>query len=89
MTGSGLLWADFVYVPNPLVIYFKFTNYGNATNPSDPFSFCKTSTLTNLKIHIPNVLLPNGSHLWMDLEYSPALSIDGNFYFVVTDFGAL
>ncbi|MEI7591345.1 MAG: hypothetical protein WCJ49_08575 [Deltaproteobacteria bacterium] len=84
-----MLWADFVYVPNPMVLYFKITNYGNTTSPPNPFWACKTSTLINSKIHVPDVILPKGNHLWMDLEFSPALSNDGNFYFVVTDFGEL
>jgi hypothetical protein len=89
ITGSGLLWADFVYVPNPMVLYFKITNYGSTTSPPNPFWNCTTSTLINSKIHVPDVVLPKGNHLWMDLEFSPALSNDGNFYFVVTDFGEL
>jgi hypothetical protein len=89
ITGSGLLWADFVYVPNPMVLYFKITNYGNTTRPPNPFWACTTSTLINSKIHVPDVILPKGNHLWMDLEFSPSLSNDGNFYFVVTDFGEL
>ena len=41
-------------------------------------------------IPVPDVLLPDGStHLWVDLEYSPALSINGNTYFDVTNFGVV
>jgi hypothetical protein len=90
-TGTLLLWTDFVYYPNPsypTLIPFKLTNYAIINNPS--FS-CAASTLSSsLAIHIPDVLLPDGiTHLWVDLEYSPALSIDGNFYWVVSNYGAI
>ena len=63
------------------------TTYAIIINPS--FS-CAASTLSgDLKIHIPDVLFPDGSHLWMDLEYNAALSIDGTFYFVVRNYGVI
>ena len=83
------LWANLLYVFNPLypsIISFKLTNYGAINNSS--YS-CAASTLSStLKIHIPDVLLPDGiTHLWADLEYSSALSTGGNFYWVVSNYG--
>jgi hypothetical protein len=85
------LWADFDYEFNPTyptLILFKYKNSGIITNPS--FS-CEASTLTyDLKIGIPDVLLPDKTtHLWVDLEYSPALSTDANAYFLVTHYDAV
>ncbi len=87
-SGSLLLWADLVYEFDPTLILFKLTKYGVISNPS--FS-CAPSTLSDsLKIHIPDVLLPDEiTHLWVDLEYSVALSTDGNFYWVVSNYGAV
>jgi Protein of unknown function (DUF1566)/Viral BACON domain len=80
-------WAYFVYEYNPTyptLILFKYTDGGSLSNPS-----CAASTLSsNLKINIPDVQLPDRSHLWMDLDYSP-LSTDGNAYFVVTKYGVI
>ncbi len=82
--GTVSLWVDFVYEPSPMLVIFKLTNSAVIQNPS--FS-CAASTLSsNLKIHIHDVQLPNGSHLWMDLEYSAALSTDATFQFVVTNY---
>lgn len=92
LLGSIQLRIDFVYEFNPMfsqLILFKYKNSGIINNTSVlPFS-CKASTLSNdMKIHIPEVLLPDGyTHLWMDLEYSTALSNDEKIYFVVTDYG--
>lgn len=88
-SGNLSLWADLVYESNPsypTLIPFKLANYAIISNPS--FS-CAASTLTSdLVIHIPDVLLPDGiNHLWVDLIYSLALSTDGNAYFVVSNFG--
>ena len=82
-------WADFVYEFNPsypALIPLKLTKYGIINNPS--FS-CAASTLSSdLKIYIPDVLFPDGiTQLWVDLEYSQALSTDGNFYWVVSNHG--
>ena len=89
LLGTISLWADFVYEFNPtypLLILFRFTNAGILDNPS---YLCATSTLTNdLKIHIPDVLLPDGStHYWLDLEYGWDLSSAENTYFFVTNLG--
>ena len=56
-----------------------------ATNPS---YLCAASRLTyDLKILIPDVLLSDGStHLWVNLEYEPALSTDENAYFLVKSY---
>jgi len=88
-SGMLSLWADFVYAFNPTyptLISFKLTNADFINNPS--FS-CGASTLSaDLKIHIRDVLLPDAiTYLWVDLEYSAALSTDGNFYWVVSDYG--
>jgi hypothetical protein len=90
-SGILSLWADFVYAFNPnypTLIPFQFTKYGIINNPS--FS-CEAATLYgDLKIQIPDVLLPDGiTHLWVDLEYSQDLSTDGNFYWVVTNYGVV
>ncbi|MFH0996754.1 MAG: hypothetical protein V1844_14855 [Pseudomonadota bacterium] len=84
-------WADLLYELNPAYpteMIFKLTNAGIVTNPS---YLCVPSTLSgDLKIHIPDVLFPNGSsHFWVDLEYGPALSTEGKVFFLVTDFGIL
>lgn len=88
MLGTLSLWSDFVYEFNPTYptsILFKLTDSGMINNPS---YLCAASTLSaNFKIHIPDVLLPDGStHLWVDLEYDPALSTKGNTYFFVTSY---
>jgi hypothetical protein len=89
--GTMTLSADFDYAPNPTyptLIPFKLTNASVLNNPS--FS-CTASTLSSdLTIHIPDVLFPDGTtHLWVDLAYNAALSIDGNFYWVVSNYGAV
>ncbi len=76
-------WAYFVYEYNPTypaLMLFKLTSAGIST-----FS-CAASTLSgDLKIHIPDLLLPDGiTHRSVDMEYSPALSTDVNAYFIVT-----
>ncbi|MBI5594040.1 MAG: DUF1566 domain-containing protein [Deltaproteobacteria bacterium] len=88
-TGTTVFWTDLAYVFNPAyptLIPFKLTNYAVINNPS--FS-CAASTLSaDLKIHIPDVLFPDGlTHVWVDLMYSAALSTDGNAFFVVSNYG--
>jgi hypothetical protein len=90
-SGTQSLWADFVYEFNPMnptLILFKLSSDDIIFNLS---YLCAASTLTyDLKIHIPDVLLPDGStHLWVNLEYDPALSTDGNAFFVVANCGAV
>lgn len=90
-SGMLSLWADFVYAFNPTyptLIPFKLKNANIISNPS--FS-CTASTLSSdLTIHIPDLMLSDGvTHLWVDLEYSQALSTDGNFYWVVTNYGVV
>ncbi|MFH0998431.1 MAG: hypothetical protein V1844_23485, partial [Pseudomonadota bacterium] len=88
LLGTRTYWADFVYEHNPTLILFKLVNAGTINSPS--FS-CKASTLSDyLNIHIPDVLVPDGSiYLWVDLEYSPTLSVNGNAYWVVSNYGVL
>jgi hypothetical protein len=86
---STLFWADFVYDFNPAypaLIIFRLLNFDSIKNPS--FS-CAASTLSSdFKIHIPDVLLPDGyTHIWVDLEFIPVLSTDNDAYFIVTNFG--
>jgi hypothetical protein len=90
-SGTLSLWADLVYDSNPsypALIPFKLTNYAIITSPA--FS-CAASTLSSdLKIYVPDVLLPDGiTHLWMNLEYNQAFSTDRNAYFVVSNYGAV
>lgn len=87
-SGTQTLWAKFDYAFNPMypaLIIYKLNRFDIK---NDPFS-CAASTLSyDSKIHIPDVLLPDGTtHLWVDLEFIPALSIDDNIYFVVSNFG--
>jgi hypothetical protein len=89
MLGTLWFWADFVYEFNPTypaIIFFKLSNADFISSPSIS---CAASTLSDdFKIHIPDVLLPDGiTHLWLDLEYIPALYTGGIVYFVVTDGG--
>ena len=82
ISGTLSLLADFVYEFNPkypTFTLFKLTNYNIINNPSD---LCAASTLSSdFKIHVPDVLLPDGiTHLWLNLEYDPAFSIEGNGY---------
>jgi phosphatidylethanolamine-binding protein (PEBP) family uncharacterized protein len=88
ISGASSLWADFVYEFNskyPTSIIYKYVNAGTINNPS---YLCAASTLSSdLKIHIPDVVLPDGiTHLWIDLEYDPTLSTKGNAYFLVTGY---
>jgi len=89
-TDTSSLWMDFTYESNPTSpssIIFKLVNSGTLTHPS--FS-CAASSLSNeMQIYIPDVLLPNGGHLWAELTFNSDLSTDGNDYFVVTHYGAL
>jgi len=89
MLGTISLWVDLLYEFNPeySTLIFKYLKYGI----NNPFYSCAGSTLSaDLKIHIPDVLLPDGStHLWVDLEYCQALSTDKNAYFSVIQYGAV
>ena len=89
VSGTLSLWAELLYEFNPTyptLLPFKLTNAAFVNNPS--FS-CSASTLSSeLNIHLPDVLLPDGStHLWVNLEYDIALSANGNNYWVVTNYG--
>jgi hypothetical protein len=82
-------WADFLYEYNPAyptLILFKLTNADLISNIS--FSSVESILSNDFKIHIPDVLLPDGNtHLWMDIDYSPAFSTDANAYFEVKKYG--
>ena len=83
--GQQLCWAYFVYEYNPMyptLLIFKWTDSGVLIPPF----LCAALTLSEyLRIHIPDVLLPDGiTHGHMDLEYSPAFSTAQNAYFIVT-----
>ena len=87
--GTVALWADFVYKPNPdypALVPLMLTTYGIMNHPS--FS-CAPSTLSgNLSIHIPDVLLSDQkTRMWMDMEYSPHLSVSGKNYWYLKNFG--
>ena len=89
--GALTLWADLLYEYNPaypMTILFKLTGVDFINNPP---SSCVLSTLSDdFKIYIPDVLLPDGTtHLWVNLEYCPALSTEANAYFVVANYGVV
>lgn len=90
-TADGtLLRANFVYSYKPsypFLVPFKLTD---AAVIDDPSCTCAASTLSNdLSIHIPDVVLPDeATHFWLDLAFDPVLSTDGDFYWVVSDYGA-
>ena len=86
--GTLSLSADLLYNANPSYpssLPFVLISYGIISDPS--FS-CAASTLSSgLSIHIPDVLLSDGTtHLSVDFAYSPVLSIDGNIYFVLSNY---
>ena len=69
-------------------ILFKMTNAGIITAPTFSCKTSEISTLDDLKIHIPGLLLADGiTHLSVDMEYGAVLSVNGNAYFVVTKYG--
>jgi len=83
------LWTDFTLEFNPIypeLLHFKLKAADFLINP---VVTCSASTLSNeLKIHIPDLLLPDGvSHYWVDLEYDPVYSTGDNFYWVVKAIG--
>jgi hypothetical protein len=89
ISGTLSLWAELLYEFNPTyptLILFKLSDAGIITSPS---YLCEASTLSyDFKIHIPDVLLPDGStHLWVDLEYDSVTSTEGSAYFLVTNYG--
>ena len=91
--GAPSFWAYFVYEYNPAypaLILFKMTNAGIITAPTFSCKTSETSTLDDLKIHIPGLLLSDGiTHLSVDMEYSAVFSVNGNTYFVVTKYGVV
>jgi hypothetical protein len=91
--GAPSFWAYFVYEYNPAypaLILFKMTNAGIITAPTFSCKTSEISTLDDLKIHIPGLLLADGiTRLSVDMEYSPAFSTNGNTCFVVTKYGVV
>jgi hypothetical protein len=88
--GTISLWVNFAYVFNPKLILFKLTDATVIKNPFVAIICVKTVLSDELKIHIPDVLISDEStHLWLDLEYSPTYSTDGNVIFVVTNYGVI
>lgn len=89
--GQVVFSTDFLYDYNPSyssLIIFKLSNESVLNNQS--FSCTPSSITGDLSIHIPDLDLPDGTtHLWVDLTYNPALSTDGNFYWVVTNAGVI
>jgi hypothetical protein len=89
-SGTQFLWADLVYEPNPAYptwIPLKMTQYDIIQ--SSIFS-CAASTLSDdFKIHIHDLLFQDGiTRMWVDMEYSSVLSVNGNHYWLVTNHGA-
>lgn len=88
ISGTQTFWADFAYEFDPTyptLIPFKLKNYGIIDNPAFPCAFPTLSG--DLKIHMPHVLLSDGiTQLWVDLQYSAALSTEGNACFVVSGY---
>jgi hypothetical protein len=42
---------------------------------------CNASTLSNdFTIHIPDVLMPDGARMWLDMAYSESRSTNGDVY---------
>ena len=82
------LSAEFVLDINAVnpQLAFKLTSAGFLSNPDIS---CSPSTLSgDLKIRIPDLLLPDGvTHLWIEMEYDPVRSGNGNFYWNVVDYG--
>ena len=88
--GAPSFWTYFVYEYNPAypaLILFKMTNAGIITAPTFSCKTSEISTLDDLKIHIPGLLLTDGiTLLSVDMEYSSVFSTNGNTCFVVTKF---
>jgi len=84
MSKTILFWADLVYeyIPEyPTSIFFKLANAAIITNSS--YSCAASILSSNFNIHIPDVLLTDGTtHLWVDLVY-------GNSYFLVSNYGVV
>ncbi|MCX5880716.1 MAG: BACON domain-containing protein [Deltaproteobacteria bacterium] len=83
--GTLMFSADLVCGINQTLFACKLTNLGIINNPL--FS-CAASTLSsNFEIHIPDLLLPDGTtHLSVYLDFDYTLSTDYT-YFVLTGYG--
>jgi hypothetical protein len=90
MSTPSSFWADLLYEYNPTypdLIFFKLIK-ADVIQDTSTFS-CQPSTLSSdFKVHIPDVLLPDGiTHIWVDMEYSTTLSTDSIVYFFITNYG--
>ena len=66
------------------------TNAGIIIAPTFSCKTSEISTLDDLKIHIPGLLLADGiTRLSVDMEYSAVFSVDGNTCFVVRKYGVV
>jgi hypothetical protein len=80
--------ADFANEPTfQEAIRFKLTHYAIQ---SETFT-CSASTLSDdsKMIHIPDVLLPDGTRIWLDMAYSESDSPNENVYFYVSKYGVI
>jgi hypothetical protein len=81
--------ADFAYKNDPASqeIFFKLTNHAIQ---SESFT-CIASTLSDdsKMIHIPDVLMPDGARMWVDMAYSESRSTNGDVYFYVSKYGVI
>jgi len=82
--------AEFAYKYDPAfpkLILFRLTNTAIL---SESFT-CNASTLSNdsKMIHIPDVLIPDGIRMWMDMEYSESRSTNENVYYYVSKYGVI
>ena len=52
---------------------------------------CTASTLSDdsKMIHIPDVLMPDGTRMWLDMAYSESRSTNGDVYFYVSKYGVI
>jgi hypothetical protein len=85
--------AGFVYEYNPTypaLIIFKMANITMRTTYRPECAKEESTYTDDLKIHIPGLLLADGiTRLWVDMEYSPVFSTNGNTCFVVTKYGVV
>jgi hypothetical protein len=88
-TRTSTFWMDFQYRYDPLypsLLLFAYQRYNLLREPDVP---CTASTLSSdFRLFVPDTLLwDHTTHLWLDLEWIPALSTDDEIMFLVTDFG--
>jgi hypothetical protein len=89
ISGTLSFWADFQYASdpeNPALILFTLTGADLIASPS--YSCSPAALSGDLKIFVPDVLLPDGvTRLWLEMTYSALLSTDAAAYFSVTNGG--